>query len=56
LSILRTGNVERHGQQVVMVANRCRDLLGIAAGRNDCVASGEGRLRDIDTPCLGLRR
>src|SRR4029077_1771332 len=56
LSILGTGNVELRSQQVVMVANRCRDLLGIAAGRNNGVSSGQDGLRNVDahtSACAG---
>ena len=48
LGVLGAGDVELHGEQVVVVADRRRDLRGIAAGGDDGVAGGQGGLGDVD--------
>ena len=48
LRILRAGDVELDGQQVVVVAHRSRDLRRIAAGGDNGVAGGQGGLGDVD--------
>ena len=56
LGVLGTGDVELHGQQVVVFADRRRDLPGVAAGGDDGVAGLQCGLGDIDaqaTACAG---
>ena len=48
LGIFGAGDVELHGQQVVVVAERRGDLLGVAAGGDDGVAGGQRSLGDVD--------
>ena len=48
LGVLRAGDVERRDEQLVGVAERLRDGVGVAAGGNDVVAGGQRGLGDID--------
>ena len=47
LGVLGAGDVELHGQQVVVVAERRSDLRGVAAGGDDGVAGGQRSLGDV---------
>ena len=48
LGVLRAGDVELDDQQVVRVAERLRDGVGVAAGGDDVVAGGQRGLGDVD--------
>ena len=42
------GDVERDGEEVVVLADGVAHSVGVAAGRDDRVSGGECRLRDVD--------
>ena len=44
----RVGDVQRDGQQVVVVAERRGDLPGVAGGGDDAVAGVQGGAGDVD--------
>src|SRR6266545_4442669 len=48
LGVGTAGDVELDDQQVVRLADGIRHGVGVAAGGDDGVAGGEGRLRDLD--------
>ena len=48
LGVLRAGDVELDDEQVVGVADRLRDGVGVAAGGDDVVAGGQRGLGEVD--------
>ena len=49
LGVLKAGDVELHGQQVVVFADSRCDLLRVAAGGDDGMAGGQGNLCNVHT-------